>query len=156
MNNRLCMSAAKNIETCEIFHETRRMCPFRRHHSRARGVPLTRFPRRNPERVYASSVTSPSTMITRLGTKVGTTDEMRLRSGHRVGVSGPAAKIPTSAAEARALLMKDGTYRGKTAVYARRQHVDIHSSTRILLVAFHMGIQAQGSLVPSQLGRRRS
>ena len=41
-------------------------------------------------------------MITRLGTKVGTTDEMRLRSGHRVGVSGPAAKMPTSAAEARA------------------------------------------------------
>jgi len=48
-------------------------------------------------------------MITRLGTKVGTTDEMRLRSGHRVGVSGPAAKMPTSAAEARALLMRDGT-----------------------------------------------
>jgi len=34
---------------------------------------------------------------------------MRLRSGHRVGVSGPAAKIPTTAAEARALLMKDVT-----------------------------------------------
>ena len=48
-------------------------------------------------------------MLTRLGTKVGTTDEMRLRSGHRVGVSGPAAKMPTSAAEARALLMRDGT-----------------------------------------------
>ena len=47
-------------------------------------------------------------MITRLGTKVGETDEMRLRSGHRVGVSGPAARIPTSAAEARAMLMKDG------------------------------------------------
>lgn len=49
-----------------------------------------------------------SEMITRLGTKVGETDEMRLRSGHRVGVSGPAARIPTSAAEARAMLMKDG------------------------------------------------
>mmetsp|Transcript_9777 Transcript_9777/g.36292 ORF Transcript_9777/g.36292 Transcript_9777/m.36292 type:complete len:269 (+) Transcript_9777:473-1279(+) len=48
-------------------------------------------------------------MITRLGTQVGTTEEMRLRSGHRVGVSGPAAKIPTTAAEARALLMKDVT-----------------------------------------------
>ena len=32
----------------------------------------------------------------------------RLRSGHRVGVSGPAARIPTSAAEARAMLMKGG------------------------------------------------
>jgi hypothetical protein len=46
-------------------------------------------------------------MITRLGTKVGTCDEMRLRSGHRVGVSGPANAIPTSAAEARAMLMRD-------------------------------------------------
>jgi hypothetical protein len=46
-------------------------------------------------------------MITRLGTKVGDCDEMRLRSGHRVGVDGPAAKIPQTAAEARAMLMKD-------------------------------------------------
>ena len=37
-------------------------------------------------------------MITRLGTKVGDCDEMRLRSGHRVGVDVPAAKIPQTAA----------------------------------------------------------
>lgn len=47
-------------------------------------------------------------MITRRGTVVGDCEEMRLRSGHRVGVSGPAQRVPTSAAEARALLMKDG------------------------------------------------
>ena len=47
-------------------------------------------------------------MITRLGTHVGASDEMRLRSGHRVGVTGPATRVPTSAAEARAMLMRDG------------------------------------------------
>lgn len=47
-------------------------------------------------------------MITRRGTQVGDCEEMRLRSGHRVGVSGPAEKVPTSAAEARAMLMRDG------------------------------------------------
>ena len=44
-------------------------------------------------------------MITRLGTKVGDCDEMRLRSGHRVGVDGPAARVPQTAAEARAMLL---------------------------------------------------
>ena len=61
-------------------------------------------------------------MITRLGTKVGTTDEMRLRSGHRVGVSGPAAKMPTSAAEARALLMRDGTRTSPLSVRVRNSN----------------------------------
>lgn len=76
-------------------------------------------------------------MITRLGTQVGTTEEMRLRSGHRVGVSGPAAKIPTTAAEARALLMKDGTSGGWVSVafeYPREGNVVvvpvIYTSTR--------------------------
>ena len=46
-------------------------------------------------------------MITRLGTKVGDCDEMRLRSGHRVGVDGPAARVPQTAAEARAMLLKE-------------------------------------------------
>ena len=38
-------------------------------------------------------------MITRLGTKVGDCDEMRLRSGHRVGVDGPAARVPQTAGD---------------------------------------------------------
>ena len=50
---------------------------------------------------------SPPEMITRLGTKVGDCDEMRLRSGHRVGVDGPAARVPQTAAEARAMLLKE-------------------------------------------------
>jgi hypothetical protein len=52
-------------------------------------------------------------MITRLGTQVGDCEEMRLRSGHRVGVTGPAQRVPTSAAEARAMLMRDGEGGGR-------------------------------------------
>jgi pre-rRNA-processing protein TSR2 len=60
-------------------------------------------------------------MITRLGTKVGDCDEMRLRSGHRVGVDGPAAKIPQTAAEARAMLMKDAVKMPDEHVLAFKQ-----------------------------------
>jgi pre-rRNA-processing protein TSR2 len=60
-------------------------------------------------------------MITRLGTKVGDCDEMRLRSGHRVGVDGPAAKIPQTAAEARAMLMKDAVRMPDEHVLAFKQ-----------------------------------
>lgn len=60
--------------------------------------------------------TRTGTMITRRGTQVGDCEEMRLRSGHRVGVTGPAAKVPTSAAEARAMLMRDGMGRTRSTL----------------------------------------
>ena len=87
--------------------------------SRRRGALLSRAEPAAPALASFATRGDARAMITRLGTKVGTTDEMRLRSGHRVGVSGPAAKMPTSAAEARALLMRDGMRTSPLSVWDR-------------------------------------